>query len=43
MLAGDYTRPMGLGKAMLARAMKAAKPKPRSEPWTPQFDLPIAG
>lgn len=37
-LAGDYT-PMGLGKAALARAMKALKPKPASEPWTPQFDL----
>jgi hypothetical protein len=42
MLAGDYT-PLGLGKAMLARAMKAAKPKPKSEPWTPQFDLSVAG
>jgi hypothetical protein len=40
-LAGDYT-PMGLGKALLARVMKAAKPKPGSEPWTPQFDLSAA-
>jgi hypothetical protein len=37
-LAGDYT-PMGLGKAALARAMKALKAKPASEPWAPQFDL----
>ncbi len=37
-LSPDYSV-MGLSKAALARALKIARPKPKSEPWTPQFDL----